>query len=252
MRLARDRAGGCTPGEPLSCLRQGRGVAPRASRLLAYGKGGGLHPGRAAFLPAARAGVAPRASRFLAYGKSGKLHTAARRKHAGVYGRPTLSTRLAAGGSCPFLELVAGEASPAPPGRGLCPLPTLLRGALPPRPPNGGRCPPYPPLKSLGPLPRGKGKYGLQEGNAPVCTPGGGGSCPFLELVAGEASPAPPGRGLRPLPTPLRGALPPGPPKGGRGRTGQAAFLPAARAGGCTPGEPPSCVPQGRKALYCS
>ena len=52
--------------------------------------------------------------------------------------------------------------------------------------------------------------------------------------------------------------LPPSPPNGGRyppyppltgrvrGRTGQAAFLPAARAGGCTPGEPPSCVPQGR------
>ena len=50
------RAGGCTPGEPPSCLPQGRGVAPQASRLLAYGKGGGLHPRQAAFLPAARAG----------------------------------------------------------------------------------------------------------------------------------------------------------------------------------------------------
>ena len=50
------RAGGCTPGEPPSCLRQGRGVAPQASRLLACGKGGGLHSRQAAFLPAARAG----------------------------------------------------------------------------------------------------------------------------------------------------------------------------------------------------
>ena len=148
--------------KPPSCLRQGRvrgrtgqaaflpaaraGAWPHGTgRFLACGKGGGLHPGRAAFLPAARAGVAPRASRFLAYGKSGKLHTAARRKHAGVYGRPTLSARLAAGGSCPFLGLAAGEASPAPPGRGLCPLPTLLRGALPPRPPNGGEVSPLPP-----------------------------------------------------------------------------------------------------------
>ena len=32
-----------------------------------------------------------------------------------------------------------------------------------------------------------------------------------------------------------------------RGRTGQAAFLRSARAGGCTPGMPASCVPQGRK-----
>ena len=135
--------GGLCPLDP----RTGGAWPHGTSRLLAYGKGGGLHPRQAALLRAARAGVAPRASRFLAYGKSGKHHTAARRKHAGVYGRPTLSARLAAGGSCPFLELVAGEASPAPPGRGLRPLPTPLRGALPPRPPNGGRCPPYPPLK---------------------------------------------------------------------------------------------------------
>ena len=39
------RAGGCTPGKPPSCLRQGRGVAPQASRLLACGKGGGCTPG---------------------------------------------------------------------------------------------------------------------------------------------------------------------------------------------------------------
>ncbi len=72
MRLARDRAGGCTPGEPLSYLRQERvrdrtgqaaflptaraGAWPhRTSRPLACGKGGGLHPRRAAFLPTARA-----------------------------------------------------------------------------------------------------------------------------------------------------------------------------------------------------
>ena len=57
-----------------------------------------------------------------------------------------MSLRLAAGRSCPLFKLGAGEASPAPPGRGLCPLPTLLRGALPPEPPNGGKYPPYPPL----------------------------------------------------------------------------------------------------------
>ena len=32
-----------------------------------------------------------------------------------------------------------------------------------------------------------------------------------------------------------------------RGRTGHAALSPSARAGGCTPGMPASCVPQGRK-----
>ena len=155
MRLARDRAGGYTPGKPPSCVPQGR-VRDRTGQaaLLPAARAGGLHPGRAAFLPAARAGgctpgkllsclrqgrgVAPRASRLLACGKGGGLVSAARRKHAGVYGRPTLSTRLAAGGSCPFLGLAAGEASPAPPGRGLCPLPSPLKGALPPRPPNGG------------------------------------------------------------------------------------------------------------------
>ena len=102
--------------EPPSCLRQGRGVAPQASR-------------------------------FLAYGKSGSSVSSLGRKYANVHGKPTSSARLAAGKSCLFLKLVAGEASPAPPGRGLCPLPTLLKGALPPRPPKGGKYPPYPPLK---------------------------------------------------------------------------------------------------------
>ncbi len=57
-----------------------------------------------------------------------------------------MSLRLAAGRSCPLFKLGAGEASPAPPGRGLCPLPSPLRGALPPGSPEGGKCPPYPPL----------------------------------------------------------------------------------------------------------
>ena len=148
-----------------------------------------------------------------------------------------MSTRLAAGRSCPFLRLVTGEASPAPPGRGLCPLPSPLRGALPPRPPNGGKCPPYPPLKGrvrgrtgqAGPWPGRTGRLlACRKGGSSVPAAGrehanmhgkptlsarlaAGRSCPFSGLVAGEASPAPPGRGLRPLPTPLRGALPPRP-----------------------------------------
>ena len=110
------RAGGCTPGEPPSCLRQGRvrgrtgraaflraaraGAWPHGtSRLLAYRKGGCVaaqdeppscvpqgrvrgRTGQAAFLRAARAGVAPQASRLLACRKGGKPHTAARRNHA--------------------------------------------------------------------------------------------------------------------------------------------------------------------------
>ena len=109
----RQGRGGCTPGEPLSCLRQERGVAPRASRLLACGKGGGCTPGKPLSCLRQERGVAPWASRLLACGKGGKLHTAARRKHAGVYGRPILLARLAAGRSCLFLGLAAGEASPA-------------------------------------------------------------------------------------------------------------------------------------------
>ncbi len=60
---------------------------------------------------------------------------------------------------------------------------------------------------------------------APICAPDGGEELSFLETRC------------CPLPSPLRGV---------RGRTGQAAFLRAARAGGCTPGEPPSCLRQGR------
>ena len=37
--------------------------------------------------------------------------------------------------------------------------------------------------------------------------------------------------------------------RGVRGRTGHAAFLRPAKAGGCTPGMPPSCLRQGRKGL---
>ncbi len=76
-----------------------------------------------------------------------KPFTERKEENMGCKGSVHRSARLAAGKSCPFLKLVAGEASPAPPGRGLCPLPTLLKGALPPRPPKGGRYPPYPPLK---------------------------------------------------------------------------------------------------------
>ena len=111
------RAGGCTPGKPPSCLRQGR-VRGRTGRA-------GPWPGWT--------------GRLLAYGKGGSFVPAARWEHANVHGKPTLSARLTARRSCLFLRLVAGEASPAPPGRGLCPLLTLLRGALPPGPPKGVR-----------------------------------------------------------------------------------------------------------------
>ena len=135
--------------KPPSCLRQGRGVAPRASRLLACGKGGGFVP-------------------------------ALGRDAPDVYGRPILLARLAAGGSCPFLGLAAGEASPAPPGRGLCPLPSPLKGALPPRPPNGGEVSPLPP--SYGPggpggtsrlLACGKGGCVTARDKPPSCVPQG-------------------------------------------------------------------------------
>ena len=85
-----------------------------------------------------------------------------------------------------------------------------------------------------------------------------GRSCPFLGLVAapreGAVPPSIPSKGGSAPWTPEGGKCPPYPPLTGRvrDRTGQAALLPAARAGGCTPGEPPSCVPQGRKASYCS
>ena len=73
---------------------------------------------------------------------------------------------------------------------------------------------------------------------------------PFLKRGArgraGRAGPWP-GRTSRPVV---------GQDKPARSRAGQAALLPAARAGGCTPGKPPSCVPQGRggtpgKPLSC-
>ena len=241
-RLLAYGKGGCVAAQdkPPSCLRQGR-VRGRT--------------GQAAFLPTARAGAWPHGtSRFLAYGKSGKHHTAARRKHAGVYGRPILLARLAAGGSCPFLGLAAGEASPAPPGRGLCPLPSPLRGALPPRPPNGGKCPPYPPLKGRGPLLRGKGKtraFDREKMTHRSARLAAGRSCLFLGLVA---APWPPkGGGVPPYP-PLTGRVAP---------AGRAAFLPTARAGawphrtsrllaygkgGCVTARdrPPSCLRQGR------
>ena len=171
-----------------------------------------------------------------------------------------MSLRLAAGKSWPFLKLVAGEASPAPPGRGLCPLPSPLRGALPPRPPNGGKCPPSPPLKDRGPLLRGKGKtraFDREKMTHRSARLAAGRSCLFLGLVA---APWPPkGGGVPPYP-PLTGRVAP---------AGRAAFLPTARAGawphgtgrllacgkgGCVAAQdkPPSCLRQERKAPYCS
>ena len=233
--------------KPPSCLRQGRvrgrtgqaaflptaraGAWPHGtSRFLAYGKGGCVaardrppsclrqgrvrgRTGQAAFLPTARAGAWPHGTgRPLACGKGGGLVSAARRKHAGVYGRPTLSARLAAGKSCPFLELAAGEASPAPPGRGLCPLPSPLKGALPPRPPNGGKCPPYPPLTSrvapagqaaLLPAARAGDSFLQLGGNTRACM--GDPHC----LLAWRR-----GKVVRSWNS-LRGRLPPRPPGGG-------------------------------------
>ena len=143
-----------------------------------------------------------RTSRLLACGKGGGFVPALGRDAPDVYGRPILLARLAAGGSCPFLGLAAGEASPAPPGRGLCPLPSPLRGALPPRPPNGGKCPPYPPLKGRGPLLRGKGKtraFDREKMTHRSARLEAGRSCLFLGLVA---APWPPKGGSVP-PTPL-------------------------------------------------
>ena len=140
----------------------------------------------------------------------------------GSKGMAHMSVRLAAGRSCSFLKLVAGEAAPAPPGRGLCPLPSPLRGALPPRPPNGGKCPPYPPLKGRGPLLRGKGKtraFDREKMTHRSARLEAGRSCLFLGLVA---APWPPkGGGVPPYP-PLTGRVAP---------AGRAAFLPTARAG---------------------
>ena len=187
--------------KPPSCLRQGRGVAPRASRLLACRKGGG----------------APRASRFLAYGKSGSSVPAAGREHANMHGKPTLSARLAAGRSCPFSGLAAGEASPAPPGRGLRPLPTPLRGALPPRPPNGGKCPPYPPLKgrvrdrtgqaAFLRAARAEVPFLRLGGNTPICMENPhcprawrrGGVVRSRDSLRGRPPPLPPGGGCAPF-----------------------------------------------------
>ena len=115
------------------------------------------------------------------------------------------SVRLTAGKNCLFLKLVAGEASPAPPGRGLRPLPTPLKGALPPSPPNGGKYPPYPPLTGrVAPAGRA-GPWPGWTGRLLACGKGG--------CVTAQDEP----------PSCLRqGRV--------RGRTGQAAFLPAARA----------------------
>ena len=155
--------GGCTPGKPLSCLRQER-VRGRTGRaaLLRSARAGGCTPGkppsclrqgrvhgrtgRAALLRSARAGgcTPGKPPSCLRQGRKFCFYT-----WAEACGRERMaheSVRLTAGKNCLFLKLVAGEASPAPPGRGLRPLPTPLKGALPPSPPNGGKYPPYPPL----------------------------------------------------------------------------------------------------------
>ena len=68
--------------------------------------------------------------------------------------------------------------------------------------------------------------------------------------VAGQDRPAR-GRAGQVGPWPGRTGRPvAGQDRPARGRAGQAAFLPTARAGGCTPGKPPSCLPQGRGVEY--
>ena len=112
-------------------MRDRTGVAPQASRLLACRKGGCV---------AAR----DKPPSCLRQGREFRFYTWEETR--GRKGMACVSARLTAGKSCPLFKLVAGEASPAPPGRGQSPLPSPLKGALPPRPPKGGRYPPYPPL----------------------------------------------------------------------------------------------------------
>ena len=115
-----------------------------------------------------------------------------------------------------------------------------------------------------------RGRTGQVAGRA-LKAPGQcqGGKLACAGSVAGLAKPAscvPQGRGVAPQACRLLAcgkagkgtAKPPartctilsikrGPQPPVRGRTGHAAFLRSARAGGCTPGMPASCVPQGRK-----
>ena len=124
MRLARDRAGGYTPGKPPSCVPQGR-VRDRtgqAALLPAARAGGGLHPGRAAFLPAARAGDS-----FLQLGGNtracmGDLHC----------------LRAWRRGELSVLRTRCGGGFPRAPRKGAAPPSNPSKGALPPGPPNGG------------------------------------------------------------------------------------------------------------------
>ena len=206
--------------KPPSCLWQGRGVAPRTSRLLACGKGGGFVP-------------------------------ALGRDAPDVYGRPILLARLAAGGSCPFLGLAAGEASPAPPGRGQSPLPTLLKGALPPRPPKGGKSIPPTPLSGAKALYREeRGKYGLQGVGTQVCAPSGGEELPILETRCGGGLPRSPREGAVPPSNPPKGGSAPWPPERGEVSPLPPSYGPGGPGGTSRPvtglDEPPSCLPQGR------
>ena len=134
----------------------------------------------------------------------------------GCKGSVHRSARLAAGKSCLFLKLVAGEASPAPPGRGLCPLPTLLKGLCPLDPRKGGGIPPTPLSGAKALYREERGKYGLQGVGTQVCAPSGGEELPILETRCGGGLPRTPREGAVPPSNPPKGALPPRPPKGGR------------------------------------
>ena len=100
-------------------MRDRTGVAPQASRLLACRKGGCV---------AAR----DKPPSCLRQGREFRFYTWEETR--GRKGMACVSARLTAGKSCPLFKLVAGEASPAPPGRGQSPLPSPLKGALPPTP----------------------------------------------------------------------------------------------------------------------
>ena len=209
----------------------------------------GLHPRRAALLRAARAGAWPHGtSRPLACGKGGSFVSTLGRKPAGVREWHVCLRALRRG------RVVHSSNSLLPPGRGQSPLPSPLKGALPPRPPKGGRYPPYPPLTG-----RVRGRTGqaalLPAARAGVeacqlgentrrcmethiaCAPSGGEELSTLQTRCCPLAPRT-GGGIPPTPLLRAGCVaardkPPScVPQGRvRGRTGQAAFLPTARAG---------------------
>ena len=235
---------GDTPGKsasivlPFALFEKGaRGRAGQAgpwpggtSRPLACGKGGGLHPGQAAFLPTARAEVP-----FLQLGGNTPI----------CMENPHCLRAWRRGGVVCSRDSLRGRLPPHPPGGGSAPWPPE-RGKVSPLPPSYG---PGGPGRTSRPVAGQDRPLSCLRQGRKGCTPGrplsclrqerkfrscswagtrrceemthrsarltAGRSCPFLKLVAGEASPAPPGRGLCPLPSPLRGALPPGTPERG-------------------------------------